>query len=72
MGRLKRWQETVRITRLVDEQGRVFCPLRAQDVGVEQCLSCPTRSDLTRSADGGVAEIVCKPSLGSLVASAAS
>lgn len=62
------WREPVRIARLVDERGQVFCPLLARDVDVERCLACPTRGDLTRHGDGAVTSVICRPSLGSLVA----
>ena len=56
----------VRIARLVDEGGQVHCPMSMRDVNIERCLSCPTRSDLTRR-DGTITEIVCQPSLSSLI-----
>jgi len=58
----------LRITRLVDEGGNVFCPVKARDIDVERCGSCSFLSGFERTEDGSLAEIRCRPTLGTLIA----
>lgn len=42
----------------VDEEGRVFCPLKAANVPLERCLLCPRQVDF--DLDGRRPFIVCR------------
>jgi hypothetical protein len=59
----------VRLTRDVEE-GRVFCPVQAEDVDVERCFACPSFQDAVSSGKRLPDRIVCNPKLGSMAGNA--
>jgi hypothetical protein len=68
MRKLLNWLTPRKIARTV-ESGRVYCPVRAADIDVDHCLTCPFLE--VALGNSRVTEIRCTPTLGSLVGSAA-
>lgn len=50
------------IARIAD-QGQVDCPVRRAPVDVERCVGCGFLAGVVPDECGGVAEIVCRPSI---------
>ena len=48
-------------TRSVDG-GKVRCPIEAQDMDIDNCVSCQDLREVVRTADGEL-EITCRPHL---------
>lgn len=55
------------ITRPLQSDGRVPCPVHRELVTLERCYACGHLISAERRMDGGGGEIVCDPPLGALV-----
>ena len=55
----------LRIGRLVDA-GRVFCPVRGQDIDVDRCGDCAYLDGVVQDGDDALSEISCRIPLGAL------
>lgn len=50
-------------TRRTVDHGRVWCPVQAADIDVEQCVDCPLIGEIVEDGEGHVVELVCRPGL---------